>query len=220
MSVLPNAKEAFILSYWRLRQAPSSLKQSPCFHDTALPGPLPLSFFSSTSLSPPSHFKMLELLGSQIRGLSFSFYMILSIHSILNTLAAEWSILLKIKTMWLLYSKKCFPLNSEQKPKSPKDLRGHMFPTLWALTSSLSLSPTAPKPLHPQGFPEVSRTGRQAPTSDALLGVSSSWMFFLQIPAQFTPSLLSGFYSKDIFSVRPSDHPSTSPTLPSSVCTL
>lgn len=51
------------------------------------------------------------------------------------------------------------------------------------------------------------------PTSEALLGVLSSWMFFLQIPAQFTPSLLSGFYSKGIFSVRPSDHPSTSPTL-------
>lgn len=117
--------------------------------------PLCLSFLSSTSFSPPSHFEMLELLGSQIRGLSFSFYMILSIHSILNTLAAEWSILLQIKIMWLLYSKKCFPLNSEQKPKSPKDLRGHMFPTLWALTSSLSLTdrPQAtPSTRPPWGF--------------------------------------------------------------------
>lgn len=54
-SVLPNAKEAFILIYWRLRQAPSSLKWSPCFHDTAFPGPptsvLFLFHFSFSSIS-------------------------------------------------------------------------------------------------------------------------------------------------------------------------
>lgn len=112
----------------------------------------------------------------------------------------EWSILLKIRSCPSSAQKtsSAFPFYSEQKPKSYKDLHGHVcsaqpFPMLPALTSFLSHSPTTPAPLHQQGPTAVPRTGRppltsELCTSDALQIVHGSLPHFFQVFTQRTSS--------------------------------